>query len=668
MMLKSQRKLSHSDSFLLNDKRMREFEEDRLSRTQPQPQANHTTQQSYSDSQANRVLQSLLSNQVNIDKVIQVILSDEKLFQFVMRLVTQQITRQQEQLKSSSSQRHKAFPRNQEQLNEIIDQSIEEALSQIRLIDMITSLLQNPPPSLRQSSDPSSSISRSQINEDSNQERITSKKTDQSARIEVSEESKRYNYSNKIFINVDPNENNPPPSHHREDHEPPMKPPSYSEREPEQPGSLQTVKKTVQALNKHQKPPLGHSSSTVPPAHPVPAATKTQQSRHNHIPSNQAAGNNNGLFISTDVRQDFSVGDSERNSFLSVDSLRDSEASTVQITLPLDKSLTDKSLGALNQPVFDDSFEEREALTSEDVKKQRSDSQSLINQSFQVTSELNSVQNSMEIPNFGRKGDDNQDKERDEDKYDEEDDDDNVDVDETVKEWGRKVFEKLKDEHQQPDDDEFFQLSGQLDHQVLQEEEFNQEEKDIKHSEDPDVSRRYDDESFEEDHDQPPASPRKPSTNSFPSAMDYLSSNYDPLQKGEGGGLVGGSKIMFFDQAQFDADVDAAQSGKKPSKKERIQFVDGVVSDVVYYERASADEAKEMYYSHVELDRFDMHYRKEDAIAERMGLSWMEWKNQQPDDFEISFSDDEEDDRDRRFEHGYSDDYEDDYQEDSYQF
>jgi len=125
---------------------------------------------------------------------------------------------------------------------------------------------------------------------------------------------------------------------------------------------------------------------------------------------------------------------------------------------------------------------------------------------------------------------------------------------------------------------------------------------------------------------------------------------------------------MFFDQAQFDADVDAAQSGKKPSKKERIQFVDGVVSDVVYYERASADEAKEMYYSHVELDRFDMHYRKEDAIAERMGLSWMEWKNQQPDDFEISFSDDEEDDRDRRFEHGYSDDYEDDYQEDSYQF
>ena len=52
------------------------------------------------------------------------------------------------------------------------------------------------------------------------------------------------------------------------------------------------------------------------------------------------------------------------------------------------------------------------------------------------------------------------------------------------------------------------------------------------------------------------------------------------------------------------------------------------------------EEAREMFYSHEELDRFDDHYRKEDRIAERMGLTWMEWKNQQPDDQEISFSDD----------------------------
>ena len=137
----------------------------------------------------------------------------------------------------------------------------------------------------------------------------------------------------------------------------------------------------------------------------------------------------------------------------------------------------------------------------------------------------------------------------------------------------------------------------------------------------------------------------------LPSIHDYLSSNYDPLR----GSKNTHSNIMFFDQHQFDAEVDAQISGK-PVKQ--VVFVEGIVNDVIYYERPDPHEAKEMYYTHEELDRFDSHYRKEDAIAERLGLSWMDWKNQQPDEYEISFSDDEHE----------GDHYEDDYHDDSFQF
>lgn len=630
-------------------------------------------------------ISNLSSPSIDLDQIIETIISDEKLFQYVMKLVKNRIT-----------------PRDMHDpifLRHIIDAAIETAIEQIQVVDIVKNLLQeqqaqNDQQQLQYSTNQSQNYYNGTTKSYANGQyshQLALDIGDQDESVERLRGESNFS-ENDLFVK-----------------------PNYSEKEPE-PINTQTVKRTLHQLNKN-KPPL---------------ATKKDISQN--IPAQP-------LSIATEFRGDFSVGDSDRNSFLSVDTARESNASTVQITLPLDKSVTaENPFPKIPERIFNDSEEEEEnyerspGIAADDQDEQVIDPRknddryqnkntddgmnanklnSFVNQSFQVTSEYNSVQNSLDLASLQRKSS------RDEEnakgpasnghRQNEEDDALRYDENETVKDWERKILQELKQQQKDDDDDDanhhnnpnnqsndFSILSEPIHedeeyrpvvtkkstHQSQEEDQENNnpEESDGKKrdSNQSYESNRYEDEDFEEDHSHHshdsndllhskyssahypkhhPIPATSPSSNhqaddnnkDVEDDHDYLSADYNPLAK---------SKTTFvFDPDQFNRDVDAATKtteGGKERKSNRVHFIDGVVADVIYYERPAANEARDMFYSHEELDRFDEHYRKEDRIAERMGLSWMEWKNQQPDDQEISFSDD---DRDNDDDYGYDYDH-----------
>jgi hypothetical protein len=567
----------------------------------------------------------------NMDQIINIIISDDKLFQYVYKLVKISIDRQS--IKSSN-----AIP---QALLNIIDTSIDSAIEQVQIVDIINSLLKD-----------------QQYLSDSFRENDEKVEKNHFHQPTESHSSRNGHSSTKVRPQTyQPRIPDSSIATKKEEDRSPLavvKPP-FSEKEPEQ-ITHPTVKKTVQQLNKSRRPPL--------------ASTKSVQQQQYH-PSSSAPP---ALSLVVDGEEDSALlrGDSERggdSSFLSSDSVRESNASTVQMILPsLSSSLQFKGNAArslLTHP--DDSFDQHSAngdppsafTVGMDRNGKEKNERFAVNQSFQVTSEINSVQNSFELPSISKQPATAT--------AAEEEDDDKDDVssaygnlNETVKDWERKIRASMRKDSFASDDSSSNSVNDAE----------KKSEADVgstnKPEEEANISHRYDNDSFEDftneqqqdDNELPSSSSSRikngssssssNSTTTFPSVHDYLSTNYDPLKSN-----TTHSNIMFFDQEKYDDTVDLTLGN---SVRKHVKFLESVVEDVYYYERANSVEAKDMYYSHEELDRFDMHYRKEDSIAERMGLSWMEWKNQQPDEEEISFSDSDDDDENQNDHDDYLDD------------
>jgi hypothetical protein len=552
----------------------------------------------------------------NMDHIINIIISDDKLFQYVYKLVKSSIDHQG--IKSSNVV--------SQTLVNIIDNSIDNAIEQVQIVDIINSLLKDQQyfsDSFRESDDKEE---KKYFHENAENHSSRNGHSSTTAHTHL-----HHNQNPVSRVTMDKVEDSVDPSL------PAVVKPPFSEREPEQ-ITHQTVKKTVQQLNKSRRPPL--------------ASTKSVQQQH-HYPSSSTAPS---LSLEVDQVDDSALlrGDSETggdSSFLSSDSVRESNASTVQMILPsLSSSLQFKGNNArslLTQP--DDSFDRHSGNgdrpssfpLSTDLNGKEKSERLAVNQSFQVTSEINSVQNSFEIPSLPKQSASG---------VTEDEDKDDVssaygNLDETVKDWERKIRASMRKDSFASDDSSSNSFNNEEKKTVtvtVTEEEVN-------------ISHRYDNDSFEEfTNDQQDELPPKhgsssaASTTTFPSVHNYLSTNYDPLKSN-----TTHSNIIFFDQDKYDDTVDQTLGN---SIRKHVNFLDSIVEDVYYYERANSVEAKDMYYSHEELDRFDMHYRKEDSIAERMGLSWMEWKNQQPDEEEISFSDSDIDNDDNERDDDYLDD------------
>jgi hypothetical protein len=706
---------------------------------------------------------------VDVDRIVDVILTDEKLFQYIMKLVKDHLR-----------------PRDLQDpifLRAIVDATIETAIEKVQILDIIRNLITQQRRELQQQQQQQRSTTGNRSpTEKSQPKKQVSSKQPESKTTEYSNGQ----YSHQLFLDIGdkivPNNSS---SRDRSgsnisDLDAPVVP-QFSEKEPEQ-VSHQSVKRTLKNMKKNDKPPLGHHH---------PHTTQHQQQDNNKkldLGATQIISQ--PLSIATDWMKgnDFSVGESDFNSFISgggiLDSPRDSEASTIQITLPLDKSVTAERAFPHNNntyhhphedhhddhpvSVFSDSFEinhsnivpssdnshasssnndeEAAVLNRRRQNQQRitnnkkkntstasttnknNDDNLFINQSFQVTSEFNSVQNSLEaLPHRKQPQrevsetisipEGNEETAQKRMTMPRTVSEDFVDNDETVKDWERRILADLKKSNleQSEEEDEEYNHHQQ---QQLQQNNQNQSKDFSIHSEHSDRPKlnesghQYEDDRFEDSsrgshdsgsgahhsndyylhhskyssahypkHHSPQASPshhQQELQQQQDNNSDYLASDYDPLQNKD--------NLVVFDQEKWEREVDAAmkegnlqeehnkqqpQQQQPQQKKSRVKFLDGVIKDVHYYERANPDEARDMYYSHEDLDRFDMHYRKEDVLAEKMGLTWMEWKNRQPDDEELSFSEDE-DDHNNRGEHEYrveddedafySDDY-DDYHE-----
>jgi hypothetical protein len=723
---------------------------------------------------------------VDVDRIVDVILTDEKLFQYIMKLVKVHLR-----------------PRDLQDpifLRAIVDATIETAIEKVQILDIIRNLITEQRRELQQQ--------QQQPQRSTNGNRSPTEKSQPKKQVSKQPEAKTTEYSNgqyshQLFLDIgDKNVNNPNSSSgdrsgsNISDLEAPVVP-QFSEKEPEQ-VSHQSVKRTLKNMKKNDKPPLGHHQ---------PHPTQHQQNNSNNKKQMDLGATQiitQPLSIATDWMKgnDFSVGESDFNSFISgggmLDSPRDSEASTIQITLPLDKSVTAERAFPHNNnnyhhnptedhhhddhpvSVFSDSFEinhsnivpssdnshasssnsdqEEEAAilnrrrqnqqritnnkkknTPTTTANKNNDDNLFINQSFQVTSEFNSVQNSLEALPHRKQQQPPQREVSETISIPEEKEEtahkgmtkmmprtvseDFVDNDETVKDWERRILADLKKSNLEQSEEE----DEEYNHQLQQNHNQNQSKDFSEHSaggssDRPKLnesSHHYEDDRFEDSsrgsHDSSSAGgahhsndnylhhskyssahyPKHHSPQTSPSHhqqqqeqqqqqqqqannSDYLASDYDPLQNKD--------HLVVFDQEKWEREVDAALQEGRPQEehnkqqqqklqKSRVKFLDGVIKDVHYYERANPDEARDMYYSHEDLDRFDMHYRKEDALAEKMGLTWMDWKNRQPDDEELSFSEDEDDhnnnnrgggEQDYRVEDDedafYSDDY-DDYHE-----
>lgn len=718
----------------------------------------------------------------DIDQIIDVILTDEKLLLYVNKLVNKTIfnTSSVSNLNTSSFQLE-----NFNDLVHIIDHSIEKAIDQIQIVDLITNLLQQ---MHREQAEAQKLFEKHQkhhqmMDAQTSPARLEGK---MSEFYDGGEQGSHQKALHPVYSQTSPpgvtkgkkavkklnnNEEDHGMVRHsggsnpnrisllsissdEEPHPNIIKRPQYSEKEPEPVSHQASVKRTVQQLNK-RKPPLAHypSSSSAPAlAATIPAAGSSstlshKQQQHNRnlnrLEVNKQYNTNNSQSQSQSRSQSHShdqhhppemtamplgslsldhlpeerghdpnlAGDSEINSFVSSDdinSTRDSEASTVLVTMPIEKSLRESlqhdldNSHHINNSLFDqdDSFASngshrilhrdppqkpyfigsskenedgtrREGDENEDElhilpKKgaQNNRAEKLMNQSYQVTSEINSLQASFENPlgtvDPTATGKQLLDLEEEE-------------MEETVRDWQRKILENLSKESVSEEDEPVEDRSHRRSYEASQQEpdvlnrsnnsaeasippeEIEEEREDgayeSKQQDSKDVSRNYDQDSFENYEQEDQIQPKRgdPTGITFPSVHNYLSNRYDPTKSNS-------SNIYFFDMDRFTDEVDSSQGTpgsthrKTPNKDpnpgnegdKQVQFINEIIQGVYHYDRATSLEAKDMYYTHEELDRFDMHYRKEDAIAEKMGLSWMEWKNQQPDDQEISFSEEED--------------------------
>lgn len=90
-------------------------------------------------------------------------------------------------------------------------------------------------------------------------------------------------------------------------------------------------------------------------------------------------------------------------------------------------------------------------------------------------------------------------------------------------------------------------------------------------------------------------------------------------------------KPVFFDHSKFEAEVDRAAAGKKgPSRN--VRFQDQLVDQVWYRDRLNSAEKKDMFYTAEQENEFTNEQNKEFIIAERLGMSWSDWIYEKSED------------------------------------
>lgn len=139
------------------------------------------------------------------------------------------------------------------------------------------------------------------------------------------------------------------------------------------------------------------------------------------------------------------------------------------------------------------------------------------------------------------------------------------------------------------------------------------------HSDESGDSNNYDQEDFDTSAVQ--SSPDK-SQQARQSFMTYASDSPSPPLHKPKGPIASSNQPLYFDQKLFDDAVDAEITGK-PIR--RVSFNDTIVSEVFYRDRVTEHEKPDMFYTHEEENRFTLAQSREYEEAERLGMTWLEY-------------------------------------------
>ncbi len=629
-----------------------------------------------------------------LDNLIDVILSDDKLFNYVMKLIHQ-----------NSSNPCKSSV-------EIIDKIILKAFEDVRIGDMVKNIMkehesidvQIPPETLRkqpiQSPTAANSKSRTSdiINTDARyieiQKEVERQKLlrrqkelqlllkqqeDEASKTNSSDSQQKRstigstintapNYLNgdskqEAFMHIDsPTE----PSINSEfyDNDNDMKP-NYSFSEPEQVTYTDSRRK-VKQLNKQRKVGLEL------------AIQRSNQVERNHDAHNQVISPGplikNTLSIDVDGicdDEEFSLGESEKNnnSFLS-EPVTLSEASTVRmIVTPVSSSL---GIGAITNLADTDSMSSQEvesvskcSNTDDEVHNNAISSQSSGSKvgSNDKPNQIDQLTNTKQLDCDG---------EVEPDPSYHPDESENHDIED----WERKVMQRMRE-----GEDAGVSLPWvQLGHQQNDVESLRQSDSDMVRMEDisPPVvynksnpqtsinqiklesteeSHLYEDDYEKEEPSvyvdvnnddvsifRPVIASSDPHSNQIDTdEFKYLKDLEDPNSPNPRPG-----KPLYFDQGQFDSEVDCIIAGK-PLR--HVKFSSNVVSEVFFREKTSPSEKTTLFYTHEEEGNFCAAQSREYSKADALGLTWMEYMNQRNDD-DANLEDDNCEQED------YQDDYE----------